>query len=69
MQSNQLLTLVLSALDDGKGKDIKVIDVREKTNITDYMVIAIRYFGPARYFSRRPGAGKNEGESSQAIRC
>ena len=40
MQSNQILTLALSALDDGKGNDIKVIDVREKTNITDYMVIA-----------------------------
>lgn len=40
MQSNELITLVLSALDDGKGNDIKVIDVRDKTNITDYMVIA-----------------------------
>jgi ribosome-associated protein len=30
----------LAALDDGKGNDIRVIDVREKTNITDYMVIA-----------------------------
>lgn len=40
MQSNDLLTLVLAALDDGKGNDIKVIDVRDKTNITDYMVIA-----------------------------
>jgi ribosome-associated protein len=40
MQSQELVTLVLSALDDGKGNDIKVIDVRDKTNITDYMVIA-----------------------------
>ena len=40
MQSNELLTLVLAALDDGKGNDIKVIDVRNKTDITDYMVIA-----------------------------
>ena len=40
MHSNELLTLVLAALDDGKGNDIKVIDVRDKTNITDYMVIA-----------------------------
>ncbi len=40
MQSKELLTLVLAALDDGKGKDIKVIDVHEKTAITDYMVIA-----------------------------
>ncbi len=40
MQSNELVTLVLAALDDGKGRDIKVIDVRQKTSITDYMVIA-----------------------------
>jgi ribosome-associated protein len=40
MHSNDLLTLVLAALDDGKGNDIKVIDVKDKTNITDYMVIA-----------------------------
>lgn len=40
MQSSELLTIVLAALDDGKGKDIKVIDVRDKTSITDYMVIA-----------------------------
>ncbi len=40
MHSDELLTLVLAALDDGKGNDIKVIDVKGKTNITDYMVIA-----------------------------
>lgn len=40
MQSDNLLTLVLSALDDGKGRDVTVIDVRGKTDITDYMVIA-----------------------------
>ncbi|MDD5035422.1 MAG: ribosome silencing factor [Methylococcaceae bacterium] len=40
MQSNELLTLVLAALDDGKGNDIRVIDVRGKTSITDYMIIA-----------------------------
>jgi ribosome-associated protein len=40
MQSNELLTLILAALDDGKGNDIKVIDVKDKTSITDYMVIA-----------------------------
>ncbi len=40
MQSKELVTLALAALDDGKGNDIKVIDVRDKTNITDYMVIA-----------------------------
>ncbi|WP_455423472.1 ribosome silencing factor [Candidatus Methylospira mobilis] len=31
---------VLSSLDAGKGADIKVLDVRNKTSITDYMVIA-----------------------------
>jgi ribosome-associated protein len=40
MHSNEILTLALAALDDGKGNDIKVIDVRDKTNITDYMIIA-----------------------------
>jgi ribosome-associated protein len=40
MQSKELVALALAALDDGKGKDIKVIDVRDKTNVTDYMVIA-----------------------------
>jgi ribosome-associated protein len=40
IHSDEILTLVLAALDDGKGKDIKVIDVRGKTGITDYMVIA-----------------------------
>lgn len=34
------MALVLSVLDDGKGVDIRVIDVRGKTSITDYMVIA-----------------------------
>lgn len=37
---NDILTVALAALDDGKGNDIKVIDVRGKTSITDYMVIA-----------------------------
>jgi ribosome-associated protein len=40
MTTNQLLQIVLLALDDGKGKDIKVIDVRKKTGIADFMVIA-----------------------------
>jgi ribosome-associated protein len=40
MQNSELLELVLSALDDGKGHDIRVIDVRDKTSITDYMVVA-----------------------------
>jgi ribosome-associated protein len=40
MSTNELLQLVLSTLDDGKGKDVKVIDVRGKTSIADFMVIA-----------------------------
>jgi ribosome-associated protein len=40
MTTEQLLQLVLFALDDGKGRDIKIIDVRGKTSIADFMVIA-----------------------------
>jgi len=38
-QSDHLLEIVLAALDDIKGVDIKVIDVRGLTSITDRMVI------------------------------
>lgn len=40
MTTEQLLNLVLYALDGGKGRDIKIIDVRGKTGVTDFMVIA-----------------------------
>ncbi len=40
MQTEQLLQTVLTALDDGKGHDVKVMDVKDKTSITDFMVIA-----------------------------
>jgi len=40
MRNDELLTLVLAALDEGKGRDIRVIDVRNKTSVTDYMIIA-----------------------------
>lgn len=40
MQSEQLLESLLTVLDDGKAKDILQMDVREKTSMTDYMVIA-----------------------------
>lgn len=40
MQIDSLLEIVLAALDEGKGRDIKVIDVRGKTNIADFFVIA-----------------------------
>ena len=38
-QGDRLLEIVLAALDDIKGVDIKVIDVRDLTSITDRMVI------------------------------
>ena len=40
MNSEQLCTLVVDALDDIKAKDIKTLDVRDMTTVTDYMVVA-----------------------------
>lgn len=40
MDSEQLKTLVVNALEDIKAIDITEIDVREKTSICDVMVIA-----------------------------
>lgn len=40
MEIENLRQLVVDALDDLKGQDIQVIDVRDKTPITDLMVIA-----------------------------
>ncbi len=40
MQSEDLATRLIAILDDGKGKDILQLDVREKTSMTDYMIIA-----------------------------
>ena len=40
MDSKKLTQLVVDALEDIKGIDIKVIDVQNKTTITDVMVIA-----------------------------
>lgn len=40
MLPEELKQLVVEALEDLKGKEIKCLDVREKTDITDYMVIA-----------------------------
>lgn len=35
-----LRDLISVSLDDGKAEDIRVLDVRSLTNITDYMVVA-----------------------------
>ena len=40
MHAETLLDLVITALEDGKALNIKTIDVRGKTSITDFMVIA-----------------------------
>ncbi len=40
MKTEELKTLVVAALEDLKGVDIKVLDVQGKTSVTDIMVIA-----------------------------
>jgi ribosome-associated protein len=35
-----LLDLVTTSLDDGKAEDVRILDVRGMTSITDYMVVA-----------------------------
>jgi ribosome-associated protein len=40
MQAEELRDLVVTTLEDMKANDIKVLDVRGKTSITDIMVIA-----------------------------
>lgn len=40
MEADTLTNLVVDALDDLKAKDIQVLDVRGKTNVTDFMVVA-----------------------------
>ena len=35
-----LLELITKSLDDGKAEDIRILDVRGMTSITDYMVVA-----------------------------
>ena len=38
--TEELLQTVIDALDELKAQDLSVIDVRNKTSVTDYMVIA-----------------------------
>jgi ribosome-associated protein len=40
MEIEQLKALVIAALEDRKGVDIKVLDVRGKSNVTDMMVVS-----------------------------
>ncbi len=40
MEKQQLKDLVVNALENMKAKDIVIIDVAERTSVTDYMVIA-----------------------------
>ena len=40
MNSEQLCTLIVDALEDVKAQDITVLDVRKMTAVTDYMVVA-----------------------------
>ncbi len=40
MQVEELLKLVETVLDERKAHQIKVLDVRKKSSITDYMVVA-----------------------------
>ncbi|MBE0484957.1 ribosome silencing factor [Marinobacter sp.] len=40
MQAEQLKDLVVTALENIKAQDVSVIDVRDRTSVTDYMVLA-----------------------------
>lgn len=39
MQTEEILTIVQTVLDEHKGHNIVTLDVRDKTSFTDYMVV------------------------------
>ncbi|EGN76388.1 iojap-like ribosome-associated protein [Idiomarina sp. A28L] len=39
MQTEQLRDFILSKIEDLKGRDIQVLDIRDKTDVTDFLVI------------------------------
>lgn len=40
MQAEELKTIVVNALEDVKAKDISVLDVTDRTSVTDFMILA-----------------------------
>ena len=40
MRTEELQKIILSTLDELKARDVHVLDVQNKTSITDYMIIA-----------------------------
>lgn len=39
MQTSELLSFIVDKADDMKGRDIITVDVRDKSTVTDYMVV------------------------------
>lgn len=40
MQGEQIVEIVIDALEDMKAVDVKTMDVKDVSNVTDYMIIA-----------------------------
>lgn len=40
MQAEQLKETIVNALENVKAQDISILDVRERTSVTDYMILA-----------------------------